>query len=178
MLAIVRGYLARTGNRDQFRPIWIGAASAAAVSLAFATALQITAAELSGQALEAFEGITMLAAVVVLTWMVFWTRKQAASIGRELREQVDSAIERGSLVALVGLAFSAMARDGIETALFLFAGAQAQAGGGAGFALGVVLGFGLAVVIGVVIYAGAHRCRRQGATRARGSQRSADRPRG
>jgi len=157
VLAIVLGYLGRTGNRRHFRPIWIGAASAAAVSVAFTGILQVTAARLSGQALEAFEGVTMLAAVGVLTWMVFWTRKQAASIGRELREQVESAIRRGSLVALVGLAFSAVAREGIETALFLFAGAQSQAGGGWAFVLGGLLGFGLSGLIGVVIYAGSHR---------------------
>lgn len=158
VLAIVLGYLARTGNWRHARSIWIGAAAAGALSLAFAAVLQLTASELSGQALKAFEGITMLAAVCVLTWMVFWTRRQAATIGRDLRSQIDSALERGSVAALVGLAFTAVAREGIETALFLFAGWQAQAGQrGVEFALGGLLGFALAGVAGVVVYAGSHR---------------------
>lgn len=158
ILAIVLGYLARTDNRAHFRPVWLGAAAAAVFSLGFAAVLQLTATELSGAALEAFEGITMLAAVVVLTWMVFWTRRQAASLGGELRGRVDAAVRGGSLLALVGLAFSSVAREGIETALFLFAGWQAQAGtAGWAFALGGVLGFVLAGVVGYLVYAGSHR---------------------
>lgn len=158
VLAIVLGYLNRTQNQRHARAIWIGAGAAGALSIAFAGVLQFTAAELSGQALEAFEGITMLAAVVVLTWMVFWTRRQAATIGSDLRGQIDSALESGSVLALVGLAFTAVAREGIETALFLFAGWQAQAGqGGLAFAMGGVLGFALSGVLGVLVYAGSHR---------------------
>lgn len=158
VLAIVLGYLARTNNREHFRPVWLGAGAAALFSLGFAGILQLTATELSGAALEAFEGITMLSAVVVLTWMVFWTRRQAASLGGELRGRVDAAIRGGSLLALVGLAFSSVAREGIETALFLFAGWRAQAGTeGWVFAVGGMLGFALAAVVGYIVYAGSHR---------------------
>src|SRR3990170_3882306 len=123
VLAIVLGYLRRTGNREHFRAVWTGAVAAGVLSLGAAAALELTATELSGAAQESFEGFTMLFAVGVLTWMVFWMRRQAASIGHALRHQVDIAIERGSLLALVSIAFVAVLREGLETVLLLFAGA-------------------------------------------------------
>lgn len=157
VVAIVLGYLARTGNRQHFRPVWLGVAAAAAVSFAFGAVLHFTASSLSGAALEAFEGLTMLGAVVVLTWMVFWMRKQSAGLGRALREEVDVAVAGGSLVALVGLAFSAVIREGFETVLFLFAGSTAARSDAAGFVGGGLAGFLVAGVVGYVVYRGAHR---------------------
>lgn len=158
VVAIVLGYLERTGNRQHFRPVWVGVGAAVAASVVFGAILEFTAAGLSGAALEAFEGLTMLAAVVVLTWMVFWMRQQSASLGRALRDHVDVAIAGGSLFALVGLAFSAVVREGFETALFLFAGSTAaRDGGAAGFVVGGLLGFLAAAGVGYVVYRGAHR---------------------
>jgi len=157
VVAIVLGYLGRTGNRGRFGAVWAGVAAAAVTSVVFGALLHFTAAGLSGAALEAFEGVTMLTAVAVLTWMVFWMRRQAATIGRALRDEIDVAVAGGSLVALVGLAFSAVIREGFETALFLFAGSTAAKGDALGFVSGGVLGFVLAGGVGVVIYQGAHR---------------------
>ena len=157
ILAIVLGYLARTGNRHHFRAIWAGTGLAMALTAGVVGVLRLTAAELSGAAREAFEGFIMLAAVAVLTWMVLWMRRQAAGLGGELRSQVDVALAHGSVLALAGLAFSAVFREGVETALFLFAGATAAradsaalfwAGGGAGFVIAAGLGY--------LIYRGAH----------------------
>lgn len=158
IVAIVLGYLARTGNRRHFRPVWAGVGGAALVTFTIGAVLRVTASELSGQAQEAFEGGTMLLAVVVLTWMVFWMRRQAASLGGELRAHLDVALERGSVLALAGLAFSAVAREGIETALFLFAGSTAARGeSGALFWLGGLAGFVIAGALGYLVYRGAHR---------------------
>ncbi len=157
VVAIVLGYLARTGNRRHFREIWLGTTAAVAVTAAVVVFLQFTAAELSGAAQEAFEGGTMLVAVGVLTWMVFWMRRQAAGIGRELRSQVEVAVEGGSVLALAGLAFSAVIREGIETALFLFAGSTASRGSGLLFWTGGAAGFAIAAVLGYGVYRGSHR---------------------
>lgn len=157
VVAIVLGYLARTGNRQHFRDVWTGVAAAAVLAFLVGLVLYLTTSSLSGRALEIFEGTTMLIAVVVLTWMVFWMRRQAASIGGELRAQVQVAIQRGSLFALAGLAFSAVAREGIETALFLFAGSAASNGAGLAFWLGGIAGFAVAGALGYVFYRGSHR---------------------
>jgi len=156
IITILLGYLRSTGQKKHFREIWLGVASAAALSIAFGAALEIASSELDGRILEAFEGFTMLFAVAVLTWMLFWMKRQSAGISNDLRNRVDSALSRGSLIALVLLAFSSVGREGLETALFLFAGSASQ-GSDVDFALGGVTGFALAAAAGTVLYYGSAR---------------------
>jgi len=153
VVTILLGYLRKIDQKRHFRQIWIGVGAATALSLAFGGALEITSRELNGRVLEAFEGFTMLFAVAVLTWMVFWMKRQSAGISLDLRHQIDSALSGGSVVALSLLAFSAVAREGFETTLFLFAGSTNTSG--TQFVLGGVIGFALAAASGVVIYYGA-----------------------
>jgi high-affinity iron transporter len=155
VIAIVLGYLQRTGRGDHARQVWAGVGIAAGLCLILGAVLEFTAASLSGQVLEAFEGFTMLFAVAVLTWMIFWMKRQAAGIGRHLRAQVDAAVRVGSPSALVLLAFSAVAREGLETVLFLFAGARNASA--VEYLLGGVLGFSIAAAIGYGVYRGSSR---------------------
>ncbi len=154
VITILLGYLRKLDQKEHFREIWIGVAAATALSLGFATVLEVTSRELSGRVLETFEGVTMLFAVGVLTWMVFWMKRQSAGISSELRSHIDSALSAGSVMALTLLAFSAVAREGLETSLFLFAGSTASDSGWQ-FVLGGILGFAIAAVAGVVLYYGA-----------------------
>lgn len=157
IVAIVLGYLARTGNRHAFGPVWAGVGIAAVVTVFATAALLGGIAEASAGSQEAFEGITMLAAVGVLTWMVLWMKRQAATIGGDLRANVEVALQRGSLWAMVGLAFSAVIREGVETALFLVAGASAAgADSGVLFLAGGVAGFAVAATLGYGVYRGSH----------------------
>lgn len=156
IVTILLGYLRTTGQKQHFRAIWAGVAAAAVLSLAFAGALELVAQELDGRALEAFEGFTMLFAVAVLTWMLFWMRQQASGISRDLRQKVDRALSGGSVVALSLLAFSSVGREGVETALFLFAGSSGNQSSVL-FVAGGVAGFAIAAVAGVLIYYGAAR---------------------
>jgi high-affinity iron transporter len=157
VLAIVLGYLLRTGNRELFRAVWLGAGTAALLCVVAGGILELTSSSLSDTAQEAFEGFTMLFATCVLTWMVFWMRRQAASIGRDLRHQVDVALEGGTLTALVVLAFVAVLREGLETVLLLFAGASAERGDSTfEFLGGAFLGGAVAAVLGYLVYRGSH----------------------
>ncbi|HYM15791.1 MAG TPA: FTR1 family protein [Dehalococcoidia bacterium] len=156
VVTILLGYLRNVDQKRHFREIWLGTAAAAALSLGIGGALEVTSRELSGRVLGAFEGFTMLFAVAILTWMVFWMKRQSAGISRELRHRVDSALSGGSVIALALLAFSSVAREGIETALFLFAGSTSS-GSGVQFALGGVAGFAIAAAAGIVLYYGAAR---------------------
>jgi high-affinity iron transporter len=116
-------------------------------------------AEFEGTAEQLFEGLVTLFAVIVLTWMIFWMRRQGARMKSELQEKVDTALMSGGL-ALAALAFVAVLREGVETALFLYAAAKGTAvdAGGVGAQLfGAVLGLGLAVALGVLIYRGGIR---------------------
>lgn len=153
IITILLGYLRSIGQKRHFKEIWYGAGVAAGLSVAFGVGLKLASRELDGRVVEAFEGFTMLFAVAVLTWMLFWMKAQSSGVSRQLRERVDVALSRGSVLALGLLAFSAVGREGFETALFLFAGSTNETSAFS-FITGGVLGFGAAAVVGVVMYYG------------------------
>lgn len=156
ILAIVLSYLARIGRRAYFRPVWLGFALAVGASLLVGGGVAVLALELPEEAMEWVEGSTMLLAVGVLTWMLLWMKRQAATIGRHLRAQVDRAIERDSATALALLAFAAVAREGLETVLFLYAGTFTSASPFL-YWLGAGIGIAGALALGYVIYKGSFR---------------------
>jgi high-affinity iron transporter len=161
IVSIILAYLKQLGATDRARLVWWGTALAVLLSAAVGTAVFVAGAEFEGRAEEIFEGLVTLAAVGVLTWMIFWMRRQGARIKSELQEKVDTALVAGGL-ALAGLAFFAVLREGIETALFLFAAAQGTAVEGNEVApatqvTGAVLGLALAVILGVLLYRGGIR---------------------
>jgi high-affinity iron transporter len=151
IVGIVLGYLKRMGYRRQ-AAVWWGVALAVTVSVIAGVALQALGVAFEGRGEELFEGITMLLAAGVLTWMIFWMQRQGRSIRTELEADVRQAVTSGSRWALFALAFVAVVREGIETALFLTAAAfsatpaQTLIGGGLGLALAVAVGWLLFVV--------------------------------
>jgi high-affinity iron transporter len=155
IVGIVLGYLAKTENRPYFRTIWLGTAAAIAVSIATGAALFFTVGELEGRGEQIFEGIAMLSAVAVLTWMIFWMRKQAVNIKRELEAKLAHAIAAGSAVGLASVVFFAVLREGWETALFLFAVSESSTPLTTG--IGAVAGLVVSVSLGVALYMGSRR---------------------
>src|SRR3972149_1072091 len=84
-------------------------------------AIFVSAGEFEGRAEEAFEGTVMLTAVGVLSWMIIWMKRQAVHIRADLQSRVDTAVLSGSALAVALVPFVAVLREGIETALFMFA---------------------------------------------------------
>ncbi|MGE3073209.1 MAG: FTR1 family protein [Dehalococcoidia bacterium] len=152
IVAILLGYLRSVDQKQHFKAIWVGVAVAATVCIAIGIGLEIASKEMDKRLVEAFEGFAMIFAVIVLTGMALWMKKQARGISADLKRQVDSALGKGSMTALVLLAATSVGREGLETVLFLFAGSSQS--GGTEYVLGGVLGFAVAAAIGVAIYAG------------------------
>jgi high-affinity iron transporter len=155
IVGIVLGYLAKTENRRYFRHIWLGTAAAVALSIITGAALFFTVGELEGRSEQIFEGIAMLSAVAVLTWMIFWMRKQAVNIKRELEAKLAHAIAAGSAIGLASVVFFAVLREGWETALFLFAISESSTPWVT--AIGAVAGLAISVTLGVGLYLGSRR---------------------
>jgi high-affinity iron transporter len=155
IVGIVLGYLAKTENRRYFRIIWFGTAAAVALSIVTGAALFFTVGELEGRAEQIFEGIAMLSAVAVLTWMIFWMRKQAVNIKRELEARLAHAIAAGSAIGLASVVFFAVLREGWETALFLFAVSESSTPLSTG--IGAVAGLVISISLGVALYMGSRR---------------------
>jgi high-affinity iron transporter len=156
IVGIILAYLARTDNRRGFKSVWLGVSLAVVGSLIAGAAIYLLAGEFSGQAEGIFEGLAMFLAVGVLTWMIFWMRKQAVNIKAHLHAQIQSVLTTGSSLGLVVLAFVVVVREGIETVLFLFA-ATRVAESPVLFAAGGFLGLAVAIGIGYSVYKGASR---------------------
>jgi high-affinity iron transporter len=155
IVGIVLAYLAKTENRRYFNVIWAGTAAAVAVSIVTGAALFFTVGALEGRAEQIFEGAAMLSAVAVLTWMVFWMRKQAVNIKRELEAKLEGAIAAGSALGLASVVFFAVLREGWETALFLFAISESSSP--LSTSVGAALGLVISVALGVALYMGSRR---------------------
>uniref|UniRef100_UPI00322007C2 iron uptake transporter permease EfeU n=1 Tax=Paracoccus sp. TaxID=267 RepID=UPI00322007C2 len=152
IVGIVASYLTRTGRREWLPALWLGVGLACAASLAAGAALDIVVGELPQRGQELFEAVIGLIAAAMLTSMVFWMRKAARSIRGELQAGVDAALAGAHQgFALVGLAFLAVVREGLESVFFLLAIFQ-QSGGWAP-AAGATLGVLLAGIVGYAIYA-------------------------
>ncbi len=152
IVGIIVAYLVKVGRRDAIRLVAYGVAAAVAVSVAVGVVVFATVGELPEVAQETFEGIAAVLAVVVLTWMLFWMRRQGRAMQGELETSVAAALDRGSTLALAGLAFVAVVREGLETVLFMLAivGSSEDV---VATMLGATLGLVTAVAIGYAIFA-------------------------
>jgi high-affinity iron transporter len=121
IIGIVLGALRRTGRSDLNRSLWAGVVSASMVSLLAALLLRLVDRELVGTTEQIFEGVTFLLAAAVLTWMIFWMRRQSGNIKSNLEGKVSRASLGHGGGALYFLAFIAVLREGIELALYLTA---------------------------------------------------------
>src|SRR3954453_17198949 len=155
LVGLILGVLNKTGNRDQARMVWLGVGIALASSIIIGAILFLAVGELDGTAEALYEGTAMLVAACVVTWMVFWMRKQARTLGGHLRSQVSTALVAGGGVALASVAFIGVAREGFETALFLFASVGDD--GVATTVIGGAFGALAAVTLGYLFYRGTVR---------------------
>lgn len=150
VVGILVAYLVRSDRRDSLKAVWIGVALAVAASLSVGAALTFTSRSLSFKAQETFGGVMSIIAVAFVTWMVFWMRTQSRHLKADLQGKVAVALEHGT-VALAVMAFLAVAREGLETALFLWP-ALKSAGSGIGPGAGAVTGLVTATVLGYLLY--------------------------
>lgn len=150
VVGILVAYLVRSDRRDSLKAVWIGVALAVAASLSVGAALTFTSRSLSFKAQETFGGVMSIIAVAFVTWMVFWMRTQSRHLKADLQGKVAVALEHGT-VALAVMAFLAVAREGLETALFLWP-ALKSAGSGIGPGAGAVTGLVSATVLGYLLY--------------------------
>ncbi len=156
IIGIILSYLNLTGYRQGFKFVWTGTGLAIALSLIAGMAIFAIAGEFEGNSEKIFEGIAMLIAAGVLTWMIFWMRKQSVHIKGHLQNQVSSVLNKKSSWGLILLAFAAVAREGIETVLFLFADTRDTNSPSMAF-IGGVIGLALAIGLGYALYKGSSK---------------------
>lgn len=155
VVGIVLAFLDRTGRRDGFAAVWVGVAAALTVSLAVGAGLFAAGAELEGRSERVFEGVVMLTAAALLTWMIFWMRNRARTIRKEIEGRTQAALDAGSAVAVALVVFVGVAREGVETALFLFSAVEGSSP--AVSLVASVIGGAAAIGLGYLFYRGSHR---------------------
>ncbi|MFM7745993.1 MAG: FTR1 family protein [Actinomycetota bacterium] len=150
VLAILAAYLVKSGRSSEIVTIWKGAALAAGLCVVGGVAFHAFVGEFEGKPEQFIEGTIAITAASVLTWMIFWMRKHARSMGAVLRAQVDAATTDRALAAI---AFVAVLREGLETVLFLIS-AETSSSSGTSVVVGGLLGLVVAAALGRLVYAG------------------------
>jgi len=154
VVVILLAFLVKTDRRWGIRYVWLGVGTAVVLSVVLGAVMTFGTRQLSFEAQEIIGGTASIIAVGFVTVMVFWMKSAARSISGELKGRLDRALDLGPLaVALVG--FLGVGREGLETAIFFYATAQAAGAGNNVPLLGWAVGIGTAVLLGYLIYKGA-----------------------
>jgi len=155
IVGILVAYIVKTNRKGYLKPLWTGVISAVIASIALGAFLTMTSVSLSDRGQELFAGVTSFIAVALVTWMVFWMKRTARNLRNELQGKVESAVSGGPL-ALAGVAFIAVIREGLETSLFVYTNFQTVADVTSS-AVGLILGFAASITLGYLIYKSAIR---------------------
>ena len=157
VVSILIAFLVKSERKDRLPQVWAGVGLAVALSVFFGWLLSYTSTTLlqKYEHRELFEAVASILAVVFVTWMIFWMRRAARSIAGDLRSRLTDALAVGSIAVAV-MAFLAVVREGLETALIFYSAVQgASANGGPLYAL--LGGIATAIAIGYLMYATAVR---------------------
>ena len=153
IVGILIAYLKKSERTILMKSLWFGVFSAIGSALLFGGVLSFTSTNLSDEHEKIFAGTTGIIAVALVTWMIFWMKKTARFMKLELEQKASAAISAGALSLA---AFTAVAREGLETSLFLYANFKADTNAIAS-TIGLLLGVSASIALGYAIYKGAIR---------------------
>ena len=152
IVAILIAYLVKRDLRSYIPRVWAGTFAAILISIAAASILYATSNELAERPAEIFAGVTSIVAAGLITWLTFWMATHARAMRQELHSKMDAALT-GSSYALAGVAFFAVIREGLETAIFMFPNSKV-AGSALQSFIGLAIGLVISVAFGYGIYKG------------------------
>jgi high-affinity iron transporter len=157
IVAILLAYLNRSGNGAQAPRIWLGTGLALLLSVVAGVLIFQTAGSLQPPYEQYFEGTAMLIAAAVVTWMLFWMRRQSMALRGALHARIERTLTEGTALGLALLAFSAVIREGLETSIFLVGQATSVRADAPSIVAGAILGLAASVGIGWIFYTGSRR---------------------
>jgi high-affinity iron transporter len=158
VVGIVATFLRQQERFDALRWMWAGVALAVAVCVTVAVVLEVVDELLPQREQETFEAAVGVVAVAMVSYMIVFMRRHARRLGSDLRASAAGALAAGSAASLVAMAFLAVMREGLETAMFLLAAFQASLGvSPLSAGAGAVSGLLVATAIGWGIYTGGAR---------------------
>ncbi|MEV6560953.1 iron uptake transporter permease EfeU [Nocardia sp. NPDC051756] len=153
VVMILVAFLVKSQRREALKWVALGVGAAIVMVVAIFAGIRYGTSTVTGLAAELIAGLASLAAVVIVTWMVLWMRTASRTISGELKAGMSRALDVGP-VAIVALAFLAVGREGVETAL-LMVGYAENTTGSSWPLIGLLLGIVVAAVLTVLMYLGA-----------------------
>ncbi|MHB0886929.1 MAG: FTR1 family iron permease [Bacillota bacterium] len=130
VIGVILGYLSKVGRPRLAGPVWAGATAAMAASALTGYLFQRFTGGFAGRAEQIFEGLVMLGAAVILTFMIVWLQRQGRPMKSELESRIGGALGPHPALGLAGLAFLTVLREGVEIVLFLEAALVSSTGRG------------------------------------------------
>ncbi len=157
IVGIIGSYLRQTGNGQWMKPVWLGVVLAIFLCFGLGVILKTTSSDYPQKQQELFASIIAFIAVGVLSWMVLWMKRAARLMKLKIQASIDYAVASGDRwgITLVGMAFFAVAREGLESVFFLLATFEQNVGIEA--PIGAILGLMASILIGFGIYQGGVR---------------------
>jgi high-affinity iron transporter len=155
VVSILLAALRKTKLTGLIPVVWRGIAAAIGVNLVAGLVMTWLGAEFQGRAEQIFEGTAMLAAALMLTWMIIWMRRQSVNLQKDLESGISQAAGQGNKWGLFWLSFLAVGREGLELVLFLAAARMTSTA--LQTTLGAVLGLSIAIVLGWGLFASSKR---------------------
>ncbi|MBP2029499.1 high-affinity iron transporter [Methanohalophilus levihalophilus] len=146
IIGIILAYLVQTGKLDLQKYVYSGAGVGIGLSAILAVLFNLLSIQFEGRNEEIFEGVVMLLAVAVITYVIVWMSREKHNIAANIEEKAKSTKAYG----LFGLAFFSVFREGIETTLFL--GAAATGTDGSQVLYGGLLGLGASLVLAYSVF--------------------------
>jgi high-affinity iron transporter len=153
IVGILIAYLVKIDLRSRIKAVWTGVITAVIFSIVLGIGVALTSESLTEFAEKFFAGTMSFIAVGFVTGMIFWMRTASKGLAKSLRTQVDGALITSGAFGLAMLSFAAVAREGVETAIFLWASAQNS--GSMPTLVGGFTGIAISIFLGYLIYLGA-----------------------
>ena len=155
VISIVLAFVRRRSMPHLARWVWAGAAAAIMISVGVGAALHVTIDGLEGVGRARTFALISMSATALLTWMIFWMRRHGRELRAHLEERTASALADASGVGLALVAFAAVVREGLETALFLMSATSMNSP--FDVVAGTLAGLAVACVLGVALFYGSRR---------------------
>jgi len=119
IVSIIASYLDESGRAQDKRYLFLGVIGGLLLSFLVAMVLATTLEGLEGKGEQVFEGVSSLAAAVVLTYMIFWMRGSGATVQDSLLTKLTISSTTNVSLAVFSVALISVLREGLETVLFL-----------------------------------------------------------
>lgn len=107
-------------GRAGLHALWLGVGCGVALAGVLGWVMVAAQGELSGEALEWFQMGMLLVAAGLIVQMVLWMRRHGANMKKDLHQNLAQAMERSGLFGIASVTALAIAREGAETAVFLY----------------------------------------------------------